>query len=75
MKKINKEEQEQIFYAVGFKNKIITAVSNGSYEFARNTVKYYRLIGYNAKIMTCEEFDILQKKEQIERMKFLTLTA
>jgi len=68
MKKINKEEHEQIFYAVGFKNKIVTAVSNGSYEFARNTAKYYRSIGYNAKIkiMTCEEFDILQEQEQKE---------
>ena len=75
MKNINKTEQEQIFYAVGFKNNLITAVSNGDYEFARNTAKYYRSIGYNAKIMTCEEFDILQEREQIERTNSMILTT
>lgn len=30
--------------------------------------KYYRGIGYNARILTYEELDILQEKEQRERM-------
>mgnify|MGYP000974897295 CR=1 FL=1 len=47
----------KIYYTVGFKNKIMKACSNGTYDFAIRTAKYYRSIGYNARIMTVEEFE------------------
>lgn len=47
----------KIYYAVGFKNKIIKAVSNGTYEFAIRISNYYRSIGYNARVLTAKEFE------------------
>lgn len=32
--------------------------------------KYYRIIGYNAKVVTYEELEVMQKKESEERMNF-----
>ena len=54
---MEKNENNIIYYVVGFKNKIIKAVSNGSYNFAIRTAKYYRKIGYNAKVLTVDQFE------------------
>lgn len=40
-------------------------------ENASHYAKYYRSIGYNARILTYEELDILQEKEKRERMSKL----
>lgn len=39
-------------------------------EDAPRYAKYYRSIGYNARILTDEELDILQEKEMKERRGF-----
>jgi len=51
----------EVYYVVGSKYKVIKAVSNGTKEFALNTAKYYRSIGYNARIMSPEEFETINR--------------
>jgi hypothetical protein len=69
-----KRNENDIYYAIGFKNGIMQAVSNGNYDFAKNTTQYYRSIGYNSKIYTVNQFEFINRLDNLERQDYLSLS-
>ena len=50
--------------------KEIKTVTSCDKADAQKYAKYYRSIGYNAKVLTYDELEAMQKKESEERMNF-----
>lgn len=68
----NQDRQNETVAVVGFNNAgSIVAVSSYARKDASSCVKYYRSIGYKARIMSYDELEELQRKEFHERMMCL----
>lgn len=68
----NQDKQNETVAVVGFNNAgYIVAVSSYARKDASSCAKYYRSIGYKARIMSYEELEELQDKEFHERMMYL----
>lgn len=68
MKQIKPEDETVCVAAFDKGTGYIGTCTSCSRKDAPRYAKYYRSIGYNARILTYEELDILQEKEQRERM-------
>lgn len=71
MKDKNVEDEVVCVVALDKRTGFIKTCTSCDRGAASNYAKYYRSIGYNARILTYEELDILQEKEKRERMSKL----
>lgn len=64
------EDNTVCIVALDKNTKEIKTVTSCDKADAQKYVKYYRSIGYNAKVLTYDELEAIQKKESEERMNF-----